>query len=87
MALFDLAMLGTCCLRASMSQPTTAKLMGACAFCPRNVGDSSLGHFSVGTTMPRMMMFWQKMKTSSVGIAATTSDAKETPMFEYCWSW
>jgi len=28
-------------------------------------------YFSTGTTMPRMMMFWQKMNTSKVGMAAT----------------
>jgi hypothetical protein len=32
-------------------------------------------HFSTGTTMPRRMMRWQKTKISSVGTAATTSEA------------
>ena len=32
-------------------------------------------YFSVGTTIPRMMMFWQKAKTRNVGIAATISEA------------
>lgn len=35
-------------------------------------------YFSVGTTMPRMMMFWQKTKTRNVGIAAMTSEAYTT---------
>ena len=32
-------------------------------------------YFSVGTTMPRMMIFWQKMNTRNVGIAASTKEA------------
>src|SRR5207249_1592206 len=35
-------------------------------------------YFSVGTIMPRMMMFWQKIKTVSVGRAASTRAAKIT---------
>ena len=29
-------------------------------------------YYSTGTTMPRMMMFWQNMKITIVGIAAMT---------------
>jgi len=32
-------------------------------------------HFSEGTTMPRSMIFWQKAKTTNVGIAARMSEA------------
>lgn len=35
-------------------------------------------YFSVGTTIPLMMMFWQKMNTISVGMAAIASAAKPT---------
>ncbi len=36
-------------------------------------------YFSVGTTMPRMMRFWQKMNMIRVGTAATRREAKITP--------
>ena len=32
-------------------------------------------YFSVGTTMPRMMMFWQNTNTRKVGMAAMTREA------------
>ncbi len=32
-------------------------------------------YFSTGTTIPRMMMFWAKMKIKSVGIPAMISEA------------
>jgi DNA polymerase III delta prime subunit len=41
-------------------------------------------YFSVGMMMPRMMMFWQRMKTSRVGIAARTSAANITKVGAHC---
>lgn len=43
-----------------------------------NKGESMI-HFSTGTTMPRMMTFWQSTKMRNVGIAAIKSEAKMTP--------
>ena len=41
--------------------------------------DCAKRYFSTGTTIPRMMTFWQKAKTTNVGTAATSRDAKTTP--------
>ena len=38
-------------------------------------------YFSTGTTMPRMMMFWQRTKTTKVGMAARTTPAKVSAMW------
>jgi len=44
-------------------------------------------HFSTGTTMPRMITFWQSVKTRKVGTAATTREAKTMPWPLRIWSW
>ncbi len=44
-------------------------------------------YFSTGTTIPRMMIFWQKIKSSSVGTAAMRTEAKTPPMEALLWNW
>ncbi len=41
-------------------------------------------YFSVGTTIPLMIIFWQKTNTIRVGIAATASAAKPTAGAALC---
>ncbi len=64
-----------------MNKATRSKLRIAFQLSPTGVP-----YFSVGTTMPRRIMFWQKMKMRSVGIAATTIEAKMTLWDDLCWS-
>ena len=48
---------------------------------------SAPDYFSTGTTIPRMMIFWQNRNTRKVGIAATRRAAKVSAWWPSIWSW
>jgi len=55
--------------------------------CPPVSFTHFAGYLNVGITIPRRMMFWQKIKTTRVGMEATTRDAMTRGTEYICWNW